>query len=388
MPPPTAPARLGDAAGTLRLLAYLAAGVALAILDHRGGWLHRVREQVDIAAEPVRAIAGLPGRVADTTVENVATVAQLAHRNNELRRELLISQARIARLSTVIADNSRLRALLDAAQRGGLDVQLSPILDVDLDPTHQRIVLDAGLREGVREGQTVIDAQGLLGQVTRVGPLHSDVLLITDPDHAVPVALARNGVRLVAYGTGRSDLLSLASIPLSSDIKVGDTIVTSGLGGRFPPGFPVGRIVALRPDQSRAFLEGDVRPAAQLDRGREVLLLRSNDVRLPPPPPPPQAIAGAPGSTVGDPTSSGAAGAAVTPNANAATTRANAPASSTAAPAVRPSVASPATTTGTTSPRPGARDDAARRTTPAPRDAAAPPPSTPAPASSTPPEGR
>lgn len=277
------------------MLAYLAAGIALAVADHRDGWLHRLREQVGIAAEPVRAVAGLPGRLADTTVENVGTVAQLGARNRELRRELLIAQARIARLSTVIADNSRLRALLDAAQRGGLDVQLAPILDVDLDPSHQRLVLDAGARDGVREGQSVIDAYGLVGQVTRVGPLHSDVLLITDPDHAVPVALARNGVRLVAYGTGRSDLLSLASIPLSSDIKVGDTIVTSGLGGRFPPGFPVGRITALRPDESRAFLEGDVRPAAQMDRGREVLLLRSNDVRLPPPPAPPQAVAGAAG---------------------------------------------------------------------------------------------
>jgi rod shape-determining protein MreC len=295
VPPSSAPARLGDAAGTLRLLAYLAAALTLAVLDHRGGWMHTLRQQVGIAAEPVRAVAGLPGRLADTTVDNVATVAQLARRNRELRRELLLSQARIARLSTVIADNSRLRALLDAAQRGGLDVQLAPILDVDLDPTHQRIVLDAGSRDGVREGQSVIDARGLLGQVTRVGPLHADVLLITDPDHAVPVAIARNGVRLVAYGTGRGDQLSLANIPLSSDIKVGDLVVTSGLGGRFPPGFPVGRIVALRPDESRAFLEGDLRPAAQLDRGREVLLLRSNNVTLPLPPPPPQSIAGVPG---------------------------------------------------------------------------------------------
>ncbi|WP_462115262.1 rod shape-determining protein MreC, partial [Lysobacter xanthus] len=236
MPAPSAPARLGDAAGTLRLLAYLAAAVTLAVLDHRGGWLHRVREEIGVAAEPVRAVVGLPGRLAGSTVDNVATVAQLAHRNEQLRRELLIAQARIARLGTVVADNSRLRALLDAAQRGRLDVQLAPILDVDLDPTHQRLVLDAGVRDGVREGQSVIDGHGLLGQVTHAGPLHSDVLLITDPDHAVPVAVARNGVRLVAYGTGRSDVLTLANIPLSSDIRVGDAIVTSGLGGRFPPG--------------------------------------------------------------------------------------------------------------------------------------------------------
>lgn len=278
---PSSPARLGDAAGTLRLLGYLAAALVLMVLDHRGGWMHRVRQQAAIFAEPVRAVAGLPGEMAGSTVRNVGTVTQLARRNRQLRRELLFAQARIARMSTLIADNSRLRALLDAAQRGGLDAQLAPILDVDLDPTRQRIVLDAGTGDGVREGQSVVDANGLIGQVTRVGPLQADVLLITDPDHAVPVAIARNGVRLVAYGTGRSDLLALASIPLSSDVKVGDAVVTSGLGGRFPPGFPVGRIIALHPDESRAFLRGDVRPTAQLDRGREVLLLRSAPLRAP-----------------------------------------------------------------------------------------------------------
>ncbi|GAB2503465.1 rod shape-determining protein MreC [Lysobacter humi (ex Lee et al. 2017)] len=286
MPPYAGPPtpRLGDAAGSLKLLAYLAASIALVVLDHRGGYVHLARQHLTAVTEPLRAVAGVPGQLASSTVENVGTVSQLAERNVELRRELLLAQARIARLSTVIADNSRLRALLDAAQRGGLDAQLAPILDVDLDPTRQRIVLDAGHRQAVRVGQSVIDAQGLIGQVTRVGPLQSDVLLITDPDHAVPVAIARNGVRLVAYGTGRNDLLSLASVPLSSDVKVGDMVVTSGLGGRFPAGFPVGRIVALRPDESRAFLTGDVRPAAQLDRGREVLLLRSAPLRVLPPP--------------------------------------------------------------------------------------------------------
>ena len=154
-------------------------------------------------------------------------------------------------------------------------MQLAPILDIDLDPTRQRLVLDAGSSDGVRVGQVVIDGGGVVGQVIATTPMHSTALLLTDPDHAVPVAVMRNGVRLVAYGTGRSDRLALASIPLSSDVKVGDIVVTSGLGERFPAGFPVGRISALRPDESRAFLVGDVTPAAQLDRGRDVLLLRS-----------------------------------------------------------------------------------------------------------------
>jgi rod shape-determining protein MreC len=135
-------------------------------------------------------------------------------------------------------------------------------------------VLDAGSRDGVQVGQSVIDAGGLVGQIIAVKPGTATVLLLTDPDHAVPVMVARTGVRLVAYGKGRSDQLALANIPLSSDVKVGDAIVTSGLGGRFPAGFPVGTVTALQPDDSRAFLVGDLAPAAQLDRGRDVLLLR------------------------------------------------------------------------------------------------------------------
>jgi rod shape-determining protein MreC len=272
--------RSGDIADTLRLLAYLALAVILIVLDHRGGWLSRARQQAQIMAQPIRAIAGLPGRMITAVSNDAGTLSQLTADNRRLRNQLLVSRARIARLATVNADNARLRGLLAAAEQGSLDVQLAPVLDIDLDPTRQRLVLRAGSRDGVRTGQTVIDAGGVVGQIIETGPLQSTVLLLTDPDHAIPVAIARNGVRLVAYGTGRADRLALASVPLSSEVKVGDLLVTSGLGGRFAAGFPVGTITALRPDESRAFLVGDVKPAAQLDRGRDVLLLRT----LPPRP--------------------------------------------------------------------------------------------------------
>ena len=275
---PRTAARTGDVVGTLRLLAYLALSLILIVLDHRGGWLHQSRAQIAVVAGPLLAVAGWPGRIAERLREDAGTLNQLGAENRRLRNELLVNHARMARMTTVVADNARLRKLLDAAQRGRLDVQLAPILDVDLDPTRQRLLLDAGSRDGVYVGQSVIDAGGLLGQVVDVSAMHATVLLLTDPDHAVPVAIARNGVRLVAYGRGRSDLLALASIPLSSDVKVGDLVVTSGLGGRFPPGFPVGTVTALQPDESRAFLLGDVKPAAELDRGRDVLLLRSAPV--------------------------------------------------------------------------------------------------------------
>jgi rod shape-determining protein MreC len=275
---PTA-ARPGDIAGTLRLLAYLALAVALILLDHRGGWLARARDQVDVAVQPLWAVAGWPGQLLQTVNDDAGTRSMLIAENRRLRNALLVSGARNARLQAESADNARLRGLLGAVRRGTLDVQLVPILDIDLDPTRQRLVLDAGSSDGVRVGQVVIDAGGVVGQIIETTPMHSTALLLTDPDHAVPVAVQRNGVRLVAYGTGRSDRLALASIPLSSDVKVGDVVVTSGLGERFPAGFPVGTITALRPDESRAFLLGDVAPAAQLDRGRDVLLLRHAPAR-------------------------------------------------------------------------------------------------------------
>lgn len=270
-----AAARPGDIAGTLRLLAYIALALALIVLDHRGGWLTQARAQLQVFVQPLWAVAGWPGQVVDSISDDAGTRSSLIEENRKLRNQMLVNGARMARLQSANADNERLRAMLGVVQRGGLDVQLAPILDIDLDPTRQRLVLDAGSSDGVRVGQVVIDAGGVVGQVIGTTPMHSTALLITDPDHALPVAVLRNGVRLVAYGTGRSDRLALASIPLSSDVKVGDVVVTSGLGQRFPAGFPVGTIAALRPDDSRAFLVGDLKPAAQLDRGRDVLLLRS-----------------------------------------------------------------------------------------------------------------
>ncbi|SFK50521.1 rod shape-determining protein MreC [Lysobacter sp. cf310] len=345
--PPTT-ARIGDVAGTLRLLAYLALAVVLIVLDHRGGWLNQARRQAGVMVAPLWAVAGWPGRVAERIHDDAGTLSQLTEDNRRLRNELLVNQARMARLQTLVADNTRLRGLLEAAERGNLDVVLAPILDIDLDPTRQRLVLDAGSRDRVRTGQSVIDAGGLLGQIIGVNPMHANVLLITDPSHAVPVAVARNGVRLVVYGDGRSDILRLASVPLSSDVKVGDQLVTSGLGGRFPPGFPVGTIAALRPDDSRAFLIGDVKPAAKLDRGREVLVLLS----MPPPvnaeefdsAAAPEAAGATAGTSTGT-TAAGAisAGASAPAPANAASA-ANLPATrapATAAPANRTPASTP-----------------------------------------------
>ncbi|MEB1636033.1 rod shape-determining protein MreC [Xanthomonas campestris] len=270
--PPVA-SRPGEVTSTLRLLVYLVLAVVLIALDSRGGWLSQLRLQANLLIQPVWAVAGLPGRIGSQVRDNAATHAQLVEETRALRNQLLVANARLTRLQTAALDNAQLRELLNVAERRGLDVQLAPILDIDLDPTRQRLLLDAGSRDGVLMGQAVIDAGGLMGQVIEVTPLHSTVLLLTDPDHAVPVSVARNGVRLIVYG--RSDRLELRDIPLSAGVQVGDEIVTSGLGGRFPAGFPVGKVSELHPDDTHAFLVGELTPAAKLDRGRDVLLLRA-----------------------------------------------------------------------------------------------------------------
>lgn len=301
MPPYAGPSahRSDEIAGTLRLLVTLSLAIALMVLDHRGGWLSAIRGQIEVIVQPLWRLAGLPAKLSDTVRDDASTRARLAQDNEILRNALLISGARIARLQTAAAENARLRGLLGAAEQGGLDVQLAPILDIALDPTRQRVVLDIGADQGVTRGQAAIDAGGLIGQVIEVRPTTATVLLLTDPDHAVPVAVSRNGIRLVAYGRG--DRLELANVPTSSDVKVGDRIVTSGLGGRFPPGFPVGTITALRRDESRAFLVGDLKPAAQLDRGRDVLLLRPTRAPAAPALVPAPAVAGSAAAAPGAP---------------------------------------------------------------------------------------
>ncbi len=347
MPPYAGPSasRSEDIAGTLRLLVALALAVALMVADHRGGWLTSIRSQLETLVQPLWRLAGLPAKLGDTVRDDAATRARLMRENQTLRNALLISGARIARLQAAADENARLRGLLGTVERSGLDVQLAPILDIALDPTRQRLVLDVGGDQGVRMGQPVIDAGGLLGQVIEVRPSTATVLLLTDPDHAVPVTIARNGIRLVAYGRG--DRIELANIPTSSDVKVGDQVVTSGLGGRFPPGFPVGTLVRLRRDESRIFLVGDLRPAAQLDRGRDVLLLR----RVPAPPVPatpasnPPATGAptpeAPASTAASPAATGTKPPTGAPAAKPPSTPASKPAAAANAPVNAPAAAPP-----------------------------------------------
>lgn len=271
------------AAGTLRLIFYLALACVLMVLDHRNGWLLRARYAASVAIEPIYRVAAWPGEAAQNLRVAFTSHRDLVDDNQHLREALLLAQARLNRMNAVAEQNKRLKQLLDTRHMLGMDVQLARLIDVDLGPARNRVMIDAGAKEGVHAGQVVIDAHGVMGQIVEVLPHTSVALLVTDGDHSIPVVDERSGLRGVAHGSGAPDRLIVSDIPLSADVKVGDRISTSGLGGRFPAGFPVGTVTKVGPDPSGMFAQASAKPAADLARSGEVLLLRDQPEPVGPP---------------------------------------------------------------------------------------------------------
>jgi rod shape-determining protein MreC len=285
---------------TLRLIGYLAAAIALMVIDHRGAYLARIRWGMSVAIEPMYRIAALPSQLVHKVGLALADHEKLTEDNAELSRQLLLAEASLNRFRAVREQNQRLQQLLDVQRSLGLGVQLAKIINVDTDPFRHRVVLNVGADQGVSVGQSVIDAHGIMGQVIEALPNTASVLLITDPTHAIPVTVERTGLRTIARGSGALDTLELANIPVSGDVKVGDKLITSGLGGIFPAGFPVGEIRSISNDASGMFAAAVATPNAALDRSGEVLLLHV----LPDPVGPPQAApeSGPPATLAGDTT--------------------------------------------------------------------------------------
>lgn len=262
-----------SSSGTARLIGYLAIAAALMAVDHRSQVLSKVQRQVASLAAPAYWLATAPIRLGRSARDAAAERAELVRENALLREQLLLAQAGLAQIKSMDEENRSLRTLLDARTRLNLRAQLAELIEVDLDPYRHRLLIDQGSNQGVQEGQAVIDAQGLVGQVLEPLANRSQVILITDPGHAIPVRVARNGLRAIAYGTGEVDRLELPHIPFSADIIAGDQLLTSGLGGRFPSGIPVAVIKEVRGDDSAAFAVAEATPTAALTRGNHVLLL-------------------------------------------------------------------------------------------------------------------
>jgi rod shape-determining protein MreC len=176
------------------------------------------------------------------------------------------------RFESLEQENQRLRAARESTARVVERTLIAEIVRVDLDPFRQRVLVNKGTRDGVFRGQAALDANGIFGQVTRAGPVSAEIILITDPEHAIPVQVNRTGARTIALGTGRSGLLTLPYLPQNSDVVAGDLLVSSGLGGVYPPGYPVGRVTDVLRDPGQPLLAVEAVPLAALDRDPEVLL--------------------------------------------------------------------------------------------------------------------
>lgn len=246
----------------------------LASVDSLTSLLMPVRQNVGTLMSPAYFIAQTPYQLTEQVGRVFATRDTLQKTNDELEQRIAVLAQVSQQVRSLAAENERLRALLGSQQRLATEVLISEIVGVVPDPRVHQVVLDKGADAGVFVGQAVIDATGLFGQVIAVENTTSRVLLVSDVAHAVPVEVNRNGVRSIASGTGGFGELTLESVPVSTDIRESDLLVTSGLGGRFPRGYPVGSVRSVVIEPGAAFAQVVLQPAAALDRTRYVLLVR------------------------------------------------------------------------------------------------------------------
>ncbi|KAB7623772.1 rod shape-determining protein MreC [Alkalilimnicola sp. S0819] len=262
---------------TARVIFFSVISVVLMTLDHRQHLAQPIRESLAAAVYPIRLAVDLPGNFSGYLSENLASRRQLIEENARLRDQQLLHQARLQKMDALEVENIRLRDLLDSSYQVGESVLIAELMRVDLDPFTHLIQIDKGASSEVFVGQPVLDAHGIMGQVNSVGPFSAMVRLITDPGHAIPVQVNRNGVRSIALGTGDLHRLELSSLPNNADIRPGDLLVSSGLAGRFPQGYPIARVETVHQDPGRPFAQVTAAPTAALDRSREVLLVRKRE---------------------------------------------------------------------------------------------------------------
>ena len=259
----------------LRIIALIIASILVMYFDHRENHLDGIRGAIGTAVYPLRLAVDAPVRVWQWFGTSTTSRNELELELGRLKAERLLTNARLQRLTALEAENARLRALLDARARVRDEVRVAEILAVDANPYEHNLVIGIGSRDGVYDGQAIVDANGVLGQVIETDVMTAQAILISDADHALPVEVNRNGLRTIARGTGEFDRLELPFLPNNADIRAGDLLVTSGLGGAFPAGYPVAVVNSVTRIPQQAFADVTATPSAALDRVREVMLIWS-----------------------------------------------------------------------------------------------------------------
>lgn len=261
---------------TVRMVLFVIASIALMTIDHRWHSLEMVRGTLSNMVYPLQYTIDLPIRLYYWTDEVLSTKQTLLDKNREFEARHLENRVQLQKLDIIEKENDRLRSLLSATSKATERLLISEIINVDVDPYRQLILLNKGSNNDVYQGQPIIDAQGIMGQVIHVGAISSTAMLITDASHAIPVQIDRTGLRTNAFGTGKINQLKLRHLTHNVDIEVGDMLITSGLGGTFPPNYPVATVTRVERTAGEPFATVEAMPLALIDKSREVLLVWRN----------------------------------------------------------------------------------------------------------------
>lgn len=266
--------RLGGATpATVRVIVMIALSIALMLIDNRTQQFEKLRNALQTVIYPVMFISTLPREMIRAVTGTMEASSTLQSENESLRQENLLLHSRLEKLHSLEADNRRLKRLLGQSEQIAENVLLAELVEVSLEPYTQQISLNKGSSDDVYVGQPVINGDGVIGQVVHTSQFQSTVTLLTDPGSAIPVMVMRNGLRGVLFGTGVRNKLALPYMTADADIRIGDLLISSGMGGRFPTGYPVATVTEVIQQPSDEFLTINTLPVTQLDHGREVLLI-------------------------------------------------------------------------------------------------------------------
>ena len=257
------------------MLILALAALTLIALDSFTPWLHPAHAWLEPLAQPFQWASTLPMRWREWNDESLESRAAIIANNDKLKTEILVYKAQLQRMAELSAENLQLKSLLNGAELVKNNVIVAELVGISSDPFHHIITINRGASDNISEGLAVIDGEGLMGQVVEVFENHSRVLLITDSSHALPIYNLRNNVRGIIEGSGDFQRLRLRHISPTQDIQVGDTLLSSGLGQRFPSGYPVGTVSTIDRDPGQAFIEVNIIPAAKVDRSLHLLVVFS-----------------------------------------------------------------------------------------------------------------
>lgn len=254
----------------------LIASVALLVTEHNSHRLDSLRATLSVLVDPLKYLVDLPTVLIEQTTDSIRSYSTLKKDNARLREEQFIDKTRLLKFDSLEKENIRLRALLENSFKLGEQLLIAELLSINTEPYENIVVVNKGTRFGVHPQQPVLDANGVVGQVFRAMPFSSEIMLITDPNHAIPVQVNRNGLLTIAVGSGQLNRLNLPFLPNNADIRPGDLLITSGLGGTFPSGYPVAVVDDFTPMSNKPFVNITATPKAMLDRNRELLIVWSD----------------------------------------------------------------------------------------------------------------